>query len=123
MHTHKILVVEDDKALRHALISKLTLEGCEVLHAEDGQQGLDIALQQHPDLIIVDIIMPIMDGLTMLEKLRQDEWGKTTQVIILSNLSDVEEVKEDDKRTTEYLLKTEWNLEDLVTKIHKKLKM
>src|SRR6185503_11642879 len=66
----RILIVEDEKAARQALFSLLTDEGYEVLAAADGTSARTIALQQEPDLILLDIRLPDMDGLTVLEKLR-----------------------------------------------------
>ena len=68
-----ILVVEDEKPMARALELKLYHEDFEVLEVENGEKGLEIALREHPDLILLDIIMPGMDGTTMLKKLREDE--------------------------------------------------
>lgn len=80
-----ILVTDDDKLLRDSIVAMLRGEGYEVTEAEDGQQSLNMALTQHPDLIITDVHMPQMDGLTMVNQLREDEWGKSVSVIVLSN--------------------------------------
>jgi len=118
-----LLVVEDEESLRIALHDKLTREGFTVLEANDGAEGLALALDKHPDLILLDIIMPVMDGMTMLGKLREDVWGKNAAVIILTNLNDDERVQESIKHGAfEYLVKTDWKLEDVVTKIRAKLK-
>jgi DNA-binding response OmpR family regulator len=83
----KILIIEDEKPLARALELKLTHEGFEVKSAFNGEEGLEVALHEHPDLIMLDIIMPVMDGITMLKKLREaNEWGKTVPVIFLTNL-------------------------------------
>ncbi len=73
--TKKILVVEDDVPELNALRDKFTREGFSILTAKNGEEGLAIALREHPDLILLDIIMPVMDGITMLVKLREDSWG------------------------------------------------
>ena len=117
-----ILIVEDEKPLRDALSSKLTHEGFSILQAGDGKEGLKIALQIHPDLILLDIILPVMDGITMLKQLRQDEWGKDAKIIILTNLSDEARISEGfDNAVFDYLIKTDWKLEELVGKIKQKL--
>ena len=73
----KILIVEDEAPLRNAISDILSFEGFTVFQAKNGQEGLDAALLEHPDLILLDLMMPVMDGLTMLEKLRQDQaYGK-----------------------------------------------
>lgn len=118
----KILIVEDETSLRNALRDKLLLEGFIVLEAKNGEEGLGVALRDHPDLILLDIIMPKMDGLTMLKKLREDVWGKNTKVILLTNLSDNEKVSEALLQGSyDYLVKSDWKIEDVVTKIRARL--
>lgn len=113
-----ILVVEDEASLRAALKTKLAKEGYEVLEAANGLLGLDLALAKHPDLILLDIIMPVMDGMTMLGKLRQDHWGRSAKVIVLTNLSDTEkEVASEKEGVVKYLVKTNWRLEDLIKQV------
>ena len=118
----KILVVEDEAILLQALSGKLTKEGYQVLEARDGRQGLEIALSVHPDLILLDIIMPVMDGMAMLKKLREDEWGKNVPVLILTNLSDNQKIDESLRQGVfDYLTKTNWSLDDLVKRIKVRL--
>lgn len=118
----KVLVIEDEESLRQVLHEKLKESGFEVSESENGENGLDAALASHPDIILLDIIMPRMDGMTMLRKLREDEWGKNAKVIILSNLSDAQEVSEAMKNGVyDYLVKTDWKLDDLMVKIKEKL--
>jgi DNA-binding response OmpR family regulator len=118
----KILIVEDETSLRNALRDKLMLEGFIVLEAKNGEEGLDVALRDHPDLILLDIIMPKMDGLTMLKKLREDVWGKNTKVILLTNLSDNEKVSEALLQGSyDYLVKSDWKIGDVVAKIRARL--
>ena len=122
---HKtILIVEDERSLRKALHDKLLLEGFTVLEATDGEAGLALALSKHPHLILLDIIMLKMDGLTMLKKLREDDWGKAVPVIMLTNLSDAAKIAESQKSNVfDYLVKTDWSLEYVVDKVRQKLNM
>lgn len=114
----KILIVEDDHALRAALRDKLARERFVVLEAKDGEEGLKVALDEQPDLILLDIVMPKMDGLTMLGQLRKDPWGKEAHVIVLTNLSDGESVSKSlENAAFDYLVKSDWKLEDIVQKI------
>lgn len=118
----KILIVEDEVALLQVLTEKLKKENFEVLQARNGQEGLQQAFSLHPDLILLDIIMPVMDGMTMLVKLRIDEWGKSVPVIILTNLSNEQKVAESlQQGVYDYLVKSDWMLEDLVQKIKNRL--
>lgn len=118
----KILIIEDEIRLLGVLSEKFSNEGFEVLRAKDGEEGLRVALDTRPDLILLDIIMPKMDGMTMLKKLRKDEWGKDVSVIILTNLSDAEKITEAwDQQVYEFLVKTQWSLEELVERVKTKL--
>jgi DNA-binding response OmpR family regulator len=118
----KILIVEDDKPLLEALKKKLTLNKFNVIEAINGEDGLNKALAEHPDLILLDIIMPRMDGLTMLKKLREDKWGEGVPVIMLTNLSDSIEVAEATASGVhDYLVKSDWKMEDVVGKVKEKL--
>lgn len=119
-----ILVIEDEKSLREALDIKLTKNNFTVLDAENGKIGLELALLEHPDLIILDIKMPQMDGLHMLEKLREGVWGKTVPVIILTNVtSDNEQINKEITKyePTFYFIKSDLKLEDLIEKIKERL--
>lgn len=116
----KILIVEDDSALRKVLVDKFTQERCLVSQAIDGEKGLQAALDEQPDLIILDIVMPRTDGIAMLDTLRKEnEWAKTLPVIMLTNLELNDErlrmVVRDEP--TYYLVKTTTPLDDLVTKV------
>lgn len=120
---YTILVVDDEPSLKNALSEKLQKEKYNVLTASNGEEGVAMALTKHPDLILLDIVMPKMDGITMLKKIREDSWGKDASVLVLSNLSDPVKVEESGRQgVSEYLIKTDWTLEELLKKIEKKLK-
>lgn len=117
-----VLVIEDETDLRGLLKEKLLREGFNVLEAENGKTGLETATSQHPDIILLDIIMPVMDGMTMLKELRKNEWGKYVPVIILSNLSEAEKITEGmEENAYGYLVKSDWEPDDVVNMIRKKL--
>ncbi len=82
----KILVVEDELAYLKLLNSQLTEKGYTVIEAVDGKKGLEKAKSENPDLILLDVRMPVMDGMAMLNLLRKEEVGKKTKVIMLTNL-------------------------------------
>jgi len=117
-----ILIVEDEIDLRQLMKKKLINEGFNVLEADNGEIGLQIALTQHPDIILLDIVMPIMDGLSMLKGLRQNEWGKDAMVIILSNLSEAEKIDQGmEKNVYDYLVKSDREPDDIVNLIKQKI--
>jgi len=121
MKTQKtILIIEDEKSLRGAIVDILRLKNFLTLEAKNGKEGVEMALSKHPDLILLDLIMPEMDGMTALKKIREDTWGETAPVIILTNLSAINGNVEDDAiahRPTHYLIKSDWKLHDIVKKI------
>lgn len=120
----KLLVVEDDHALRQVLSDRLNEEGFEVLVAENGEEGLSLALLHHPAITLLDIFMPRMDGITMLGKLRRaDEWGANAYVLVITNSVDANTIATiAGFGRTEFLIKSEWGLEDIVTRIKEILK-
>lgn len=118
-----ILIVEDDISLLKALVAKFSKEGFECLEAKNGKQGLKAAIDNKPDLILLDIVMPRMDGISMLEELRKDTWGKDAAVIILSNLSLTEKAVDiEEYNALQYLIKSDWSLEEIVKKVKELLK-
>lgn len=114
----KILVVEDEAALRGALVEALTLEGFTVVQAGNGEEGLRAAEAEHPDLILLDVLMPVMDGMTMLTTLRKQEWGKNMKVIVLTNDSATEKVADSvEDGAYDYLIKSDWKMSDVIVKV------
>lgn len=118
-----ILVVEDETALRNVLVDKLSQEGFTVIGAVNGEEGLKVAMEKHPSLILLDIFMPIMDGITMLAKLRSsDAWGKHVIVLVLTNSIDAQTIaKVSGMGTTDFLIKSDWSLEALVARIRERI--
>lgn len=117
----KILIVEDESSMLRSLVEKFTREGFQVFVATNGNQGLAEFKSKQPDLILLDIIMPEMDGLTMLKKLRSESsYGAKVPVILLTNLSPDNEHVNNVITQTEpsyYLVKTNWKMEEVVEKV------
>ena len=119
----KVLVVDDDENLRLVLTDKLKASGFEASSAENGEEGLKKSLEDHPDLILLDILMPIMDGWEMLGKLRTDEWGKKVKVVMLTGVEDAEAVaKAVQDGSFAYLIKTHEGMDSIVEKVEEMLK-
>lgn len=120
----QILVVEDDNTLREILRDNLTNEGYKVLEAKTGKEGQDLALSGHPDLILLDIILPDVDGISVLKTIRADEaWGKHAKVVMLTNLSDNQSVTSAlDLGAHNFLVKSDWKIKDITKLIHDELK-
>ena len=120
-----ILIIEDELPQLKSLVDEFTDEGFRVLQAQNGEVGLALALREHPDIILLDMVMPVMDGMTMLKKLREkNAWGRSVPVILLTNLSPDDEQRMKDITTTEpayYLVKSRWTLRDVVEKVRERL--
>ncbi len=118
----KILIVEDEEPMLRALTDKFSDEGFSVIQAKDGEEALEMALTTNPDIILLDIILPKMDGMTMLKKLREDEKGANVPVILLTNLDySVGVAKAVESGAYDYLVKTDWSLDDVVNKVKERL--
>ena len=117
-----ILVVDDDPELREILTEALTNAGFYVETGANGEEGLKKALEVKPSLILLDLVMPVMDGWEFLEQLHKDDWGKTAQVIILTNADDIESLSRAiEGRGYEYLVKTDWKIGEVVDRIRERL--
>lgn len=122
MTAKKILIAEDDGIMRTALKHKFEQLGYEVLAAEDGETGLKLFVDHGADALIVDIMMPKMDGATMLEEIRLLPEGKNTPAVILTNADDLGYVARTTNSDAEaYVLKSEQSLDEVVALIEKKL--
>lgn len=118
----KILVVEDELALSQVLSDRFIQEGFDVQTAGDGEEGLQKALSWKPDLVLLDIVMPKMDGMTMLHKLRASPGGKDVAVILLTNLSDTEDVYDAMANGVyDFLVKSHWDIDELIHEVRGKL--
>lgn len=121
----KILIVEDEAIICKTYAEELRDDGFLVLTAMNGRDGLELALREKPDLILLDILMPVMDGLTMMDKLREkDLYGKNVPIILLTNLSASEEkiMKAVTKNEPAYyLVKSDWDLSHVVEKVRERL--
>ena len=121
----KILVVEDEDLIRKAYVDELIDEGFKVFSANNGEEGLATALKEEPDLILLDVLMPVMDGLAMMEKLRAaNQYGKDVHIIMLTNLSATEERIVESVAKNEpayYLIKSDWELSKVLEKIREVL--
>jgi len=114
----KIMVVEDEEILLTALKEELTGGGYEVEGAVDGEDGLAKVKTFKPQLILLDLVMPKMDGMEMLQKLKADAETRDVPVVILTNLSDYERISEAlSLGAMDYLVKANYKLEDLLEKV------
>lgn len=114
----KILIIEDEGDIREAMAEAVKDAGFVVSTAPNGSVGLQTALDEHPDLILLDIIMPIMGGHEMLKKLREDSWGKDAKVLMLTSMDDVQNIASaHELGIADYLVKAHSSLDYIVNKI------
>ena len=114
----KILVVEDEEILLTALKEELLSGGYDVEGAVDGVEGLEKAKSFMPQLILLDLVMPKMDGMEMLQRLKAEATLRDIPVVILTNLSDYDRISEAlSQGAMDYLVKANYKLEDLLDKV------
>ncbi len=113
-----LLVAEDDRFYANVYTNKLAKEGYEVKVVGDGQQILDAVKERIPDLILLDLVMPVKDGFETLKELKADEKTKNIPVIVLSSLGQEEDAtKVRELGATDYFVKTNITIHDMVGKI------
>jgi len=118
----KILVIEDEATLQKALTEVLEQADYEVLSALDGEQGWNLAASEKPDLILLDIILPKIDGFEVLRRLKGDEGTKQIPVVLLTNLSDLNDIQKAlDLGANSYLVKADFHLDDVLKKVEQML--
>lgn len=116
----KVLVVEDDDALRDILVDRLNLNNYQIFQAADGEEAIKLSVDQKPHLILLDLLLPKLDGFKVLERLRHYPEPKIaeTKVIVLSNLwSDKDILRAQALKIDAYFVKANTNLEDVFEKI------
>ena len=114
----RILVVEDEPDIREAMAEALTDAGFQVSTAANGEIGLSLAISERPDLILLDIVMPVLDGHGMLKKLRTDPWGKNAKVIMLTSMDDIQNIAHaHEVSITDYIIKAHSSLEEITNKV------
>ena len=117
-----LLIVEDDASLLEILRDEFFKAGFNIKTAKDGVEGLKAAVSDPPALILIDIFMPKMDGITMLQKIRETEVGKNIPAIILTNLNDSENIQKAlESGAYDFLVKSDWDPKDLVKRVQEKL--
>jgi DNA-binding response OmpR family regulator len=118
----KILIVEDEEVLMNILKTSFEKSDFKALTAIDGEEGFRMAMAEHPDFLLIDILMPKMDGIEMLKEIRKNEWGKKIPAIILTNVKDMERISEATQEGVyDYLIKTDWTIDEIVKKVVEKI--
>ncbi|HCX27784.1 MAG TPA: response regulator [Candidatus Portnoybacteria bacterium] len=120
----KILLVEDDNFLLNMYADKFRVEGFEVFIADNGATGLKLAKEKAPDLILLDVLLPKMSGFEVLQELNKDQRAKNIPVILLTNLSQKEEVTKGlELGAKDFLIKAHFMPQEVVAKVKSVLKI
>ncbi|EKE19543.1 MAG: hypothetical protein ACD_8C00143G0015 [uncultured bacterium] len=115
----KIMIVEDDVFIRDIYQVKFSREGFDVIVAEDGIKALEILKSVVPDIIMLDIIMPYMNGIEVLKKIKAIEALKDVPVIMLTNISEKEKVDEGlELGIADYLIKSHFTPSEVLAKVN-----
>lgn len=110
-----VLIIEDDTNIRDMYGDALSGAGLTVYKAESGEEGITQALLRHPQVILVDIMMPGMNGHDVVSKIRKDAWGKTARIIFLTNMTDVDHVVTAiAQKPEEYIIKSQTDIKEVV---------
>ena len=119
----KILIIEDDKFLRELISRKLAREGYQTSEAVDGEEGFQKVKTEKPDLVLLDLILPGIDGFEVLSKMKEDVSVSQVPVIILSNLGQKEDVDKGLKLgAIDYLIKAHFTPGEIIEKVRTALK-
>ena len=119
-----VLLVEDDTFLGNIYKTKFDMEGFKVSVAENGEEGLADAKKKKPDIILLDILLPKLDGFRVLEKLKADDELKNIPVILLTNLGQKDDVSKGlEAGAADYLIKAHFKPSEVVDKVKKVLKI
>jgi DNA-binding response OmpR family regulator len=118
MATPKILIVEDVPQISESLVDVIQMKGWVALTANTGQLAIDTAMREHPDLILLDIRLPDMDGYSVYRRIRSDQWGARARFLVITASESTATIAEHiDLPPDQILFKPEWSLRDLLTKI------
>lgn len=117
----KVLIVEDDISMREIVVHKLSTNGFIVLEAEDGKQGIELITREKPDIVLLDLMLPEVDGFQVLETIRKNADTKiaNTPFIVLSNLwSNKDILKTKAMKVQAYLVKAYFTTEEIMKKVN-----
>lgn len=115
-----ILLVEDDTFLANIYKTKFEMEGFKVTHADNGETGYESAIKHKPDIILLDILLPKMDGFSVLKKLKENDAVKNIPVILLTNLGQKDDVEKGlEIGAADYLIKAHFKPSETVAKVNK----
>lgn len=122
MSTQTILIIEDSTYLADSLVDMLEIYNYHSLHASSGQEGVALAIEHQPDLILLDIRLPDISGYEVYRMIRASDWGERARIMILTASESVENIAKNVDLPSEYVLfKPDWGIQQLMQQIEKRL--
>lgn len=119
MSSKSVLVIEDSNYLAESLNDMLELSNYKPIMANTGKRGVEMAASEHPDLILLDIRLPDIDGYEVYRQITATKWGKTAKIVVLTASESIENISKNiDLPLDRVLFKPEWSIPDLVNKIN-----
>jgi two-component system KDP operon response regulator KdpE len=122
MQSPTILVIEDSSYLADSLVDMLEMYKYRSLHAASGREGVALAIEHEPDLVLLDIRLPDINGYEVYRQIRATDWGKTARIMVLTASESIENIAKNIDLPREYVLfKPEWSIKNLMHQIEKRL--
>lgn len=122
MEQKRVLVIEDSPYLSESLVDMLEIAGHHATVAPNGRKGINMALEMHPDLILLDIRLPDINGYQVFQAIRDDEWGKTAKITILTASETTSVISKNISVDPKYVLfKPDWSIKALTEHINSRL--
>lgn len=118
MSKKTILVIEDSPYLAESLVDMISMRGHEAVSAPTGRDGVNKAIEIHPDLILLDIRLPDIDGYEVFRRIRDNDWGKNAKIMVLTASESIDNISKNIDLPSELILfKPEWSVKDLLGRI------
>lgn len=117
-----ILIIEDSPYLAESLADMIKIKGHEPISAQTGREGVEMAISKQPDLILLDIRLPDIDGYEVYRRIRENKWGEKAKIIVLTASESTENISKNIDLPAELILfKPEWSVKDLLDRIESQL--
>ncbi|MCA9355343.1 response regulator [Candidatus Kaiserbacteria bacterium] len=123
MSKKSILIIEDSPYLAESLVDMINIRGFNAMMSPTGREGVITAIENKPDLILLDIRLPDIDGYEVYRRIRKDKWGAKAKILVLTASESIENISKNiDLPTDRILFKPNWSVKDLLDRIAEELK-
>lgn len=122
MEQKRVLIVEDSPYLAESLVDMLSMKNYDAIVAPTGREGVQKAIEEQPDLILLDIRLPDIDGYEVFRRIRANEWGKDAKIMVLTASESTDIISKNiDLELENVLFKPEWSVQDLLNRIEERI--